>query len=449
MCHKISDNDFHIDVPWIIDDKSKLILNINNDQLLGSKRYFIRFDLYPLYAPLHSNRHHGFWDLPLRHIKSERSVLTLTKGKLIVKNSIFPIRIKAVWKGNLKFIGYSMLHVSLWDYEKDPPVQLVVKSSEHVLRIANQDLPLEQVYISVTYRCNLKCQMCMRHIPESWDASDVSSDVLEPFLEASPYINSAFIGGVGEPLLYKDLCGVVKVLKGRMPEAGQIGLNTNGTLMTEHSASRLLDAGVNWICFSVDGATRDTYERIRSGSNFKDVIKNIAYTVEYRISSGRKRLWLMTNFVIQQDNFEEIPDFVRLAGSLGLDSVVFNYLRDYKEGKFRMIDENVLYPLFQKAAEIGDRNGVKIIFPGLRPIDKPRCKFMQSTYIWLSGEVVPCCRMLPGAYQGPIKMFGNVRKDSLLDIWNSLEYRDFRHKVLTNDFPEPCKGCHYITGLLA
>jgi hypothetical protein len=61
---------------------------------------------------------------------------------------------------------------------------------------------------------------------------------------------------------------------------------------------------------------------------------------------------------------------------------------------------------------------------------------------------VPCCRMLEGAYPGPIRTFGNVHKTPLLDIWDSAAYREFRHGVLTRDFPDECKGCNYATGLL-
>lgn len=442
------DKSFDVQIPWIIDEDTELTLDIHDRRLLGSKRHFVRFDLYPLYAPSHLKRHHGFWDLPLKHISRERVKLVFKQGELTMKTGWRTVCLKPVWKGDLEFIGYSMLHISLWDFSKDPPVQLTVKSSQHVIRPGKRDLPLEQVYLPVTQRCNLNCQMCMRHIPENWDATDVTPEVLRPLLEASPFVHSAFVGGVGEPLLYENLHGVIRELKKRMPEDSQVGFNTNGTLMAKHVASRLIDAGVSWICFSVDGATKYTYERIRSGSNFDEVISNIAHTVEYRSASGQKKLRLLANFVIHKENAHEIPAFAGLAGSLGLDSVTFSHLRDFKAGEFRMVDEEVLGPLFEQASEIGNRHGLKVNFPRLHPLGESRCLFMQAAYLWVSGEVVPCCRMLEGAYPGPIKTFGNVRREALLDIWNSTEYREFRHRVLTRDFPDECKGCNYA-GLLS
>jgi radical SAM protein with 4Fe4S-binding SPASM domain len=84
-------------------------------------------------------------------------------------------------------------------------------------------------------------------------------------------------------------------------------------------------------------------------------------------------------------------------------------------------------------------------FPPLRQLDEPRCIFMQSAFLWLAGDVVPCCRMLEGTYPFPIRTFGNVREKSLLEIWNSWEYREFRHGILTRSFPDECKGCNYAT----
>ncbi len=442
------DKSFGVQIPWVIGEDADLTLDLYDRRLLGSGRHFVRFDLYPIYAPSHLKRHHGFWDLPLKYVKRGSTKLTLKQGMLIVKDGWRSVRLRPVWQGDLDFVGYSMLHVSLWDFSKNPPLQLTVKSSQHVLRPGKQDLPLEHVFLPLTQRCNLNCPMCMRHVPENWNASDASPEILRSVLDASPYVHSVVPGGTGETLLYENLIGVIRTFKRKMPDDSQVGFNTNGTLMTEETASRLIDAGVDWITFSVDGASKPIYERIRPGSNFEEVTRNIRHTVERRNTLGRKKLLLQANYVIQEDNVHEIPAFARLAGSLGLDSVTFSHLRDFRKGEIRIFGEEALHPLFEEAAEIGRRCGLKIVFPRLRPLAEPQCPFMQAAYLWLSGEVVPCCRMLEGASPGAIRTFGNVRKESLLDIWGSTAYREFRHGVLTRDFPDECKGCNYATGLL-
>jgi radical SAM protein with 4Fe4S-binding SPASM domain len=68
---------------------------------------------------------------------------------------------------------------------------------------------------------------------------------------------------------------------------------------------------------------------------------------------------------------------------------------------------------------------------------------MQGVYLWLSGEVLPCHRMEPPGHPWPVKIFGNVRKEALLDIWHRPEYRKFRSRVLKGDQPDVCLGCTF------
>jgi len=77
----------------------------------------------------------------------------------------------------------------------------------------------------------------------------------------------------GEPLLHPNLCEMVKYAK-------QIGvhevlLNTNGLLLDRDIAYDLAIAGLDWLIISADGATKETYEKIRRGGNFEVLFKNL------------------------------------------------------------------------------------------------------------------------------------------------------------------------------
>jgi hypothetical protein len=91
---------FDINAPWLMGESPEFSLHITDKKLIGSHKHFIRFDLYPVYAPSHMQRHHGFWDLPLKYIKHETTSLTLEHGELLVKDGWRPVRIKPVWKGD-------------------------------------------------------------------------------------------------------------------------------------------------------------------------------------------------------------------------------------------------------------------------------------------------------------------------------------------------------------
>lgn len=58
------------------------------------------------------------------------------------------------------------------------------------------------------------------------------------------------------------------------------------------------------------------------------------------------------------------------------------------------------------------------------------------------GDVVPCHAMAPGySTEERRRIFGNVRKKSLGEIWDQEDFKEFRYRVLKGDFPGECTGC--------
>ena len=344
-----------------------------------------------------------------------------------------------------------ILHAACVSVERiqPAPTQTEIASAKFVILPDRQDLPLTQVTIPVTQRCNLSCPMCMRHSAGNFEAVDIPIEVLDPLLEASRHLHSAVVLGIGEALLHRNCCGIIDILKERMPEHSQVGLTTNGTLLTQDLAARLIDVGINWICFSLDGATQSTAEKVRPGINFEQVLENISDLSRYRKALRTKTPWLSANFVMSQQNVHEMPAFVDLVASLGLDTVTFSHLRNFPTGAFALLDENLLATSFQQVRELGKKYGIVVSLPLIRPQQEPCCYFLETAYVWISGEVVPCCRMLNGAGPEPIRVFGNVKRTPLVEIWNSPDYRAFRRQVIEGDLPDECRGCNYCRGMVS
>jgi MoaA/NifB/PqqE/SkfB family radical SAM enzyme len=388
------------------------------------------------------------WDVPVENLREKAARFSFKGDELVLKTSEEPRPFKPVWRSKLPLAGYVMIHLSLWEGRRRPPRQRAVLPSMHLFWNSGEVLPLDFAFISLTQRCNLSCPMCMRHSLEHWEADDVLTEVLESVVSACPDLHSVFLGGIGEPLLYGGLVGLVRTVKAKMPSAGQVGMNTNGMLMDGERAAPLLDAGLDWVCFSVDGAKRETVQKIRTGSDFDRLKANISATVRHREKSGRKGPWLASNFVVQEENVEEVVPFIELAASLGLDAVQVSHRRDFRKGEFLMLGEKMLGPVFAAAEAAGKQRGITVTLPALRPSGEFRCRFMQGAYILLDGEVVPCCRMLPGAYPGGTQSFGSTAARPLSEIWLSPGYRAFREGVLSGDTPAACRRCPYASGLL-
>ena len=76
---------------------------------------------------------------------------------------------------------------------------------------------------------------------------------------------------------------------------------------------------IHSIFISLDASFETTYNQIRRGGNFKLVKKNIAFLVTQRKKNILKKIQL--DFVVQDNNFHEMPDFVKLAEAYGAKGI--------------------------------------------------------------------------------------------------------------------------------
>jgi pyruvate-formate lyase-activating enzyme len=138
------------------------------------------------------------------------------------------------------------------------------------------DLPAI-VQIETAMACNLRCPMCP--VPTSKTDMDGRAPGIMP-VETFDAIMSQLSGRqrvigltmMGEPLINKHIVRFVRTAR----EHGHwVALTTNGTLLTEEKSRALLAAGLNMVKVSFDGATKETYERIRIGAEFSRVVENV------------------------------------------------------------------------------------------------------------------------------------------------------------------------------
>ncbi len=106
--------------------------------------------------------------------------------------------------------------------------------------------------------------------------------------------------------------------------------------------------------------------------------------------------------------------------------------------------------LFAQAREVATESGLELRLPEVSLQEKRRCGFVEegSAFVSWQGDVSPCyflwrrfdCYASGWSQQVQPKRFGNLARTPLLNIWNSPEFREFRHTVLEYDYPA-CSGC--------
>ena len=135
--------------------------------------------------------------------------------------------------------------------------------------------------ISVTERCNFRCQYCMPEKPFSW----VPKENLLTFEELFLFVKVAIDEGVtkirltgGEPLLREDLDTFIKMISDYKPDI-DLALTTNAYLLPE-AAQRLKDAGLKRLNISLDSLHADVAAKIAGKDVLPQVLKGIDKALE-------------------------------------------------------------------------------------------------------------------------------------------------------------------------
>ena len=239
--------DYSIELPYLLnDDTGVFSFCLDSSKQCMSTRHFLRLDLYPLIAPSHMKRHYGFWDIPFTHITSQRTQMTLniSEGILSLLDEQTPcIQFRSGFPSIFQDPGYFTLHASIWTIPNwlSKSKMLHTKAYSGVLVRHGWALPLSQITLPVTDRCNLNCVMCPRHTASDLQEKDMPKDIFSAVVEVAPTVTQIFTQCFGEPLLNPDIFEIVKTLKNRMPADGEVGFSTNGTLLNKENTVNLLN----------------------------------------------------------------------------------------------------------------------------------------------------------------------------------------------------------------
>src|SRR5712692_10991678 len=134
--------------------------------------------------------------------------------------------------------------------------------------------PLKNLRISVTDRCNLRCQYCMPEEEYIWLSR---GDILQ-FEEISALVDIfADLGADkvrltgGEPLLRRNLPDLVRLIA-KKPAIRDIAMTTNGVLLGEH-APALKAAGLHRVTVSLDTPRPERFAKLTRRATHAQVIK--------------------------------------------------------------------------------------------------------------------------------------------------------------------------------
>jgi MoaA/NifB/PqqE/SkfB family radical SAM enzyme len=262
----------------------------------------------------------------------------------------------------------------------------------------------EIVQIESTNLCNAKCVFCPR------DEMQRRQGIMDMALFQKVADECAALGighirmhNYGEAFMDRQL--IEKVRYAKRLGIPEVGLISNGSLITEAAARGMVEAGLDAINISVDAAGKDVFERTRLGLNYDKVIANIERLIRIRDEAGKRRPKLILSFVRQDNSAEE---------------------RAFIEHWRTRADKIHITDLHNWAGTLNHESDIN--FPCYRP-------WLTFTVLW-DGRVSLCCADFDGR-----EILGDLRTASIREIWNAEPYRRARRAHLDHGGPAVCQSC--------
>ena len=174
---------------------------------------------------------------------------------------------------------------------------------------------LTKVYIEPTVACNLDCITCFRN---AWEqpigrmTETTFERIFAALRELSP-IPSVYFGGIGEPLFHPKTVEWIRRIKGL---GVKVELITNGTILNEKIAQQLIDAGLDVLWVSLDGATPESFADVRLGAELPNVISNLQRFIKMRAPGHYPKPEIGIAFVAMKRNIADLPKVIKIGKSL-------------------------------------------------------------------------------------------------------------------------------------
>ena len=171
-----------------------------------------------------------------------------------------------------------------------------------------------------------------------WATFEAVADGLEPG-------GTVAFMGLGEPLLHPRFLEMVRLAKERGLRAE---VTTNALLLDDAMAAGLLEAGLDQLVVSIDGANAEAFGRVRSGASLERVVENVRRLHDARGPNYGPGTQIGVEFVAMRSNVDELPGLGRLAAQLGATFIIVSNVLAYTED---LVGET----LYDHNAELAER----------------------------------------------------------------------------------------------
>lgn len=280
---------------------------------------------------------------------------------------------------------------TLWKSNRQALVDDLAHKRAHVLgRPAHMKIEL-------TNFCNLACPMCP-HVQMERSVGYMKPDLFKRIIDqAVPHLEFAYLHHLGESLFHGRIGELIRYGRSR---GVAMGLSTNATYLDHRKGKLLLENGLDFLVISLDGASPDTYEKIRVGGDYATTMQNVHKFFEMKTQIPNNTT-VVVQMIVTDKNRHEIERFAKSWDG----QVMIKEARDWA-GQVDLGEAHVPPPIKQVPC---------------------RMLWTELTVLW-DGAVVPCVNV----YEKE-NVVGNLAEQTLDEVWNSPLLREIRQAHLQNE----------------
>ncbi|MEM3086830.1 MAG: radical SAM protein [Halobacteria archaeon] len=285
--------------------------------------------------------------------------------------------------------------------------------------------------------CNLKCPLCAVTTTMTRTRGFMTFPHFKHLVDTLPSsVTELALYGWGEALLNEEVFEMVRYAS---QQGFHTQISTNATTLDRH-ADAVLDSGLSELIVCLDGATKETQEKYRVGSDFAQVTRGIRLLCERKKAKGAPTE-IILQFLVFRHNQHEVGDMVRLSKELGVDHLALKKpsIITYDSQGIIKTDNAELKRLAVKWLPEDSRFRLYDFVEGGRQVKvkEQMCYWAWQSAVNWNGDVTSCCMDPEG-----VNVVGNVflNPEGFDGVWKSPAYVQMRKKVLRRETPI-CGGC--------
>ncbi len=269
--------------------------------------------------------------------------------------------------------------------------------------------------------CNFNCIMCQRNVKvkkrektklgNGYMSVQLIKKIVDECKNIKDFLGLQF-ALYGEPLLNPDIVKIIEVIK----KGGvKVQIVTNGSMLEEEMIRKLINAGLDKIKISFQGASPEKYKLWRDKDYYSKLVSIVHNVVRIR-DKMKSDLFVQVGTSSADDTIEELKDFISYWKKI-VDHVYWNYTC-----LLHLQDDPVI-------------NNLKILRQAPKNTKKCWELFKRMAVMW-NGKVVRCVN-------DEEHFIGDLNTQSIREIWNGEIMNKYRSTILAKG--NILEGCEYCT----